>query len=295
MAPKKRGLGKGLSDLGLTELLGDIKPATEAEISASAATAQLKTMPVHLIKPGRYQPRRKMNEENLQELAASIRSQGIIQPIVIREINDGYEIIAGERRWRAAQLAEMKEVPVIVRNLDDESALAVSLIENIQRQDLNVIEEAVALQRLIDEFNMTHQELALAVGKSRASVTNILRLLKLNHDVRSLVECGHLDMGHARALLALEGEQQSEVANIVVARALSVRETERLIRKILEPKDIVEEPDHSIVVDVSRLQENLSTRLGAKVTIRHGSKGKGRLVIHYKNPDELDGILDKIQ
>jgi ParB family chromosome partitioning protein len=295
MAVRKRGLGKGLSDLGLTELLGEITPGADSSGNNHPSQVQFKTLPVHTIKPGRYQPRRQMCEESLQELAASIRSQGIIQPIVIREINDGYEIIAGERRWRAAQLADMKEVPVIIRNLDDESALAVSLIENIQRQDLNVMEEAVALQRLIDEFNMTHQELALAVGKSRASVTNILRLLKLNDDVRSLVEQGHLDMGHARALLALEGARQSKVANIVVARALSVRDTERLIRKIVEPADTLAADNDAISVDATRLQENLSTRLGAKVTIRHGAKGKGKLVIHYKNADELDGILDKIQ
>ncbi len=286
---KKRGLGRGLSDLGLNELLSDLNAAETQPESA----AQFKKLPIDRIHPGRYQPRRQVNKEKLEELASSIRVQGIIQPIVVRRYENGYEIIAGERRWRAAQLAGMTEIPAIVRDLTDEAAIAMSLIENIQREDLNAIEEAVALQRLIDEFQMTHHEVADAVGKSRASVTNILRLLKLNSDVQSLVEQGFLDMGHARALLALEGIQQSEVANSVVSRALSVRETERLIRQIQAKANQSERPI-TRDPDISRLEKDLSDKLAASVSIRHQSKGKGKLIIQYNSLDELSGILDRI-
>ncbi len=289
MNVKKRGLGRGLSDLGLSELLSELGTSAQPE-----KHAELKSLPIDLIEPGRYQPRRQMQKETLEELAHSIRSQGIIQPIVVRHHENHYEIIAGERRWRAAQMAGLEEIPVIIRDIPDEAAIAMSLIENIQRQDLNAIEEAVALQRLIDEFQMTHQEVADAVGKSRASVTNTLRLLKLNPDVRSLVEQGLLDMGHARALLALEGPKQSEMANNVVSRALSVRETERLIRvMLLEPGKMSREKTTD--PDVARLQSDLSDRIGAVVIIRHNPKGKGRLIIHYNSLDELDGILDHFE
>ncbi len=289
MNVKKRGLGRGLSDLGLSELLSELGTSAQPE-----KHAELKSLPIDLIEPGRYQPRRQMQKEALEELAHSIRSQGIIQPIVVRHHENHYEIIAGERRWRAAQMAGLEEIPVIIRDIPDEAAIAMSLIENIQRQDLNAIEEAVALQRLIDEFQMTHQEVADAVGKSRASVTNTLRLLKLNPDVRSLVEQGLLDMGHARALLALEGPKQSEMANNVVSRALSVRETERLIRvMLLEPGKMSREKTTD--PDVARLQSDLSDRIGAVVIIRHNPKGKGRLIIHYNSLDELDGILDHFE
>ncbi len=289
MMTRKRGLGRGLSDLGLDELLGDINVAVVPETQS-----ELKKLPVDLVEPGKYQPRRQMTTEALEELANSIRSQGVIQPIVVRRLGNKYEIIAGERRWRAAQLAGLHEVPAIIRDISDEAAIAMSLIENIQRQDLNVIEEAIALQRLIDEFHMTHQDVSEAVGKSRVSVTNILRLLRLNVDVRSWVEQGLLDMGHARALLAIEGIQQSEIAQQIVARSLSVRETERLIRTLFSKSN--EHPKtKSLDPDVARLQSDLSDRLGAVVNIRHGSQGKGQLIIHYHSLDELDGILDRIK
>ena len=290
MTQKKRGLGRNLGDLGLNELLSEMKTPRTGE----APKTELKKLAVDTIQPGRYQPRRQMGTEQLQELADSIRSQGIIQPIVVRRVPGGYEIIAGERRWRASQMAGLHEVPVIIRDIPDEAAIAMSLIENIQRQDLNVIEEATALQRLIDEFTMTHQDVAAAVGKSRASVTNLLRLLKLNPDVLSMVEQGQLDMGHARALLALEGLQQSEVANNVVTRGLSVRETERLIRQLQSPKT-TSSNGTTADPDVMRLQHNLSDKLGASVHIRHNNKGKGKLIIHYNDVDELEGILGRIE
>lgn len=287
---KKRGLGRGLSDLGLNELLSDLNEHASVEHE----TTQLKKLPIDVMHPGRYQPRRQMDKEKLEELANSIRVQGIIQPIVVRRDEKGYEIIAGERRWRAAQLAELQEVPVIIRDLSDEAAIAMSLIENIQRQDLNAIEEAVALQRLIEEFQMTHEAVAETVGKSRASVTNTLRLLKLNSDVQNMVEKGLLDMGHARALLALEGLQQSEVAKNIVARALSVRETERLIRQ-LQTKANTSTQNFNTDPDIARLEKDLSDRLAAAVKIQHQGRGKGKLIIQYSSLDELSGILDRIR
>lgn len=294
MNMKKRGLGRSLGDLGLNELLGGASVSTAPE-APSGKKSELKKLPVEVLQPGRYQPRRQMAPDALQELSDSIRAQGIIQPIVVRPVSsDCYEIIAGERRWRAAQLAELTEVPTIVRDISDEAAMAMSLIENIQRQDLNVIEEAVALQRLIEEFEMTHQAVADAVGKSRASVTNILRLLKLNSDVRELLEQGKLDMGHARALLALDDVHQSQTAETVVQQGLSVRETEALIQRLqagesVKPQEVVVDPN------IAALQRNLSDRLGASVNIRHTDKGKGKLVIAYNNLDELDGILERIR
>lgn len=322
---KRRGLGKGLGDLGLSELLGEIRSDVEentvavleedattakesvekstiAEPHAAAAAGdskelsdKLRKLAVDLLQPGRYQPRRNFSEESLQELADSIKAQGIIQPLVIRPVDkDKYEIIAGERRWRAAQLAGLSEVPVIIRDIPDEAAIAMSLIENIQRRDLNVIEEAEALNRLILEFQMTHQETAEAVGKSRAVVTNLLRLLKLNPDVRSFVEKGLIEMGHARALLALEGTQQSEVARLIVKRGVSVRQTEALIRRLNtrktgQPLKTNSDPD------IASLQNRLSETLSAQVAIQHGAKGKGKLIIHYHSVDELDGILEHIK
>ncbi|MBW5803019.1 ParB/RepB/Spo0J family partition protein [Coxiella endosymbiont of Ornithodoros amblus] len=286
---QKRGLGRGLSDLGLNELLTEIDDASLAD-----SKTELKKLMIDVIQPGHYQPRRQMGKDTLEELANSIRAQGIIQPIVVRPVGQRYEIIAGERRWRAAQLAGLKEVPAVIRPITDEVAVTMSLIENIQRQNLNAIEEAAALQRLLDEFKMTHEEIAEAVGKSRTSVTNSLRLLKLNPDVKTLLEQGHLDMGHARALLALEGFQQSEAANIIVNRALSVRETEKLIQYWQsESKSSANRP--AIDPDVARLQHHLSDKLGAAITIRHGAKGKGKLIIHYNSADELEGILDRIR
>lgn len=290
MTPKKGSLGRGLGDMGLNELLSDLTSRSVSDQKES----ELKKLPIDVVRPGRYQPRNQMPKEALEELASSIKAQGIIQPIIVRHDGNDYEIIAGERRWRAAQMAQLHEVPVIICDISDEAAVAVSLIENIQRQDLNVIEEALALQRLIGEFNMTHQEVADAVGKSRASVTNLLRLLKLNPEVSSLVELGHLDMGHARALLALEGTQQREVANKIVTQGLSVRDTEKLIRQLQSTgKEIASVK--TVDPDVARLQSDLSDKLGAVVIIRHNAKGKGKLSIHYNSLDELEGILDRIR
>ena len=287
---QKRGLGRGLSDLGLNELLTEINYSTAPHLK----NVELKKISVTLLQPGRYQPRRQINQDALEELASSIRAQGIIQPIVVRPIGRHYEIIAGERRWRAAQLVGLKEVPAVIRSISEEAVIAVSLIENIQRQDLNVIEEAFALQRLLDEFAMTHEAVAEAVGKSRTSVTNVLRLLKLNSDVRALVEGGQLDMGHARALLSLEGFRQSEIAEMVVLKSLSVRETEKLIRQLQSGKKISTNST-AIDIDIKQLQNELSDKFGATILIRHGRKGKGKLIIHYNSADELDGILERIR
>ncbi|MCH9744294.1 MAG: ParB/RepB/Spo0J family partition protein [Gammaproteobacteria bacterium] len=307
---KRRGLGKGLGDMGLSELLGDIQTevkATETALSPvvdiapqeqlieqQAPGSRLQKLGVDLLQPGRYQPRKNFSQESLQELADSIKAQGIIQPLVARPMRDNqYEIIAGERRWRAAQLAGLSDVPVIVRDIPDEAAIAMSLIENIQRRDLNAIEEANALNRLIIEFQMTHQEVAEAVGKSRTVVTNLLRLQKLNPDVRVLVEKGELDMGHARALLALEGTEQSGIAEMIVKKSLSVRQTEQLIRKLNQTKPGT--PARTVTdPDILSLQQRLSEKLGAEVNIQHSAKGKGKLVINYHSVDELDGILESL-
>jgi len=306
MSHRKRGLGKNLSDLGLSELLGDMNAipepimanmSVEEESSQGDFDHQLKKISVHSMTPGPYQPRKTMTESGLEELANSIKKQGVIQPIVVRKnAQQQYEIIAGERRWRAAQKAGLEYVPVIIRDISNEAAMAMALIENIQRQDLNAIEEAAALQRLLTEFSMTHQEVADAVGKSRTNVTNLLRLLKLNDDVRGLVEKGHLDMGHARALLSLEPEQQSEIANIIVARVLSVRETEDLIRKVIG-EDESKKPNvsSSKKVVLSTLQERLTQKIGAKVSITQNTKGRGKLVIKYNSEAELEGILTHLQ
>ena len=307
MGQKKRGLGKGLSDLGLSELLGGAATADVAVAHAPAAETlldmpeanrpsdSLQFLPIDKISPGRYQPRQHFDTDTLQELAQSIRSQGVIQPIVVRRMNDRYELVAGERRWRAAQLAELSEIPTIVKDLPDESVVAMSLIENIQRQDLNVIEEATALSRLLDEFQLTHQAVADAVGKSRTAVTNLLRLLKLNPDVRMMVERGELEMGHARALLALEGAAQTDVAKTIMKRSMSVRQTEEWVRRLLQTKNAAVVAAPTVDPNIKTLQNNLSDKLCARVLIRHQSKGNGQLVIHYNSVDELDGILEHIQ
>lgn len=295
MATKKRGLGRGLNALlgsaAEVKELTDPKPASTD--NGQANKNGLRTIAVDLIQRGSYQPRVHFEPESLQELADSIKEQGVIQPIVVRPLNaGGYEIIAGERRWRASQLAGLSEVPAVIKELDDKAAAAVSLIENIQREDLNPLEESRALQRLIDEFDMTHQQVADAVSRSRTSVTNLLRLRDLNEDVKNLVDERKLDMGHARALLALNGSEQSHIAHKVADKGLSVRETEQLVRKILDPKPkkspVKEDPD------IKRLQEQLSERLAAAVDVQHKSNGKGKLVISYSSLDELDGILSKI-
>ena len=290
MVAKKRGLGRGLD-----ALLG--AAATELPTNTSAEEAGSQNLPVDVMQRGKYQPRVDMHTDSLQDLADSIKAQGLVQPIIVRPVGEGkYEIIAGERRWRAAQLAGLHEVPVVVRDVPDSAAIAMALIENIQREDLNPLEEAVALQRLIDEFDMTHQQAAGAVGRSRAAVSNLLRLLDLNEDVKRLVEKGELEMGHARALLGLNGGAQSAAAQKVVKKGLSVRETEQLVRREVQaagkPAKVVRT---HMDPDIRRFQEQLAEKLGAKVQISHGDKGKGQLTIHYNSLEELDGILGHIK
>lgn len=246
------------------------------------------------LRPGRFQPRKEMNQERLKELADSISAQGIVQPVVVRPQADGlYEIIAGERRWRAAQLAGLNEVPVIVRQLNDQAALAIALIENIQREDLNPLEEAEALQRLVAEFDLTHQQVADAVGRSRVAVTNILRLNELEDELKTMLLHGEIEMGHARALLGLESEIQVGAARKVAARKLTVRATEALVQQLKEEKKTVETERKD--PDIRLLEENLATRIGAQVVIRHGNKGSGKLIIQYDSLDQLEGVLERIR
>ncbi|HKK06607.1 MAG TPA: ParB/RepB/Spo0J family partition protein [Gammaproteobacteria bacterium] len=297
MAVKKPGLGRGLDALlgGAKSYEGGAE-AGQSGAAESEAEGALRNLPVDMIQRGKYQPRLDMHPDTLQELADSISAQGVVQPIVVRPIGEPgrFEIIAGERRWRAAQLAGLHEIPAVVRDVPDRAAIAMALIENIQREELNPMEEAAALQRLIDEFALTHQQAAEAVGRSRAAVSNLLRLLTLAAEVRSLVEKGELEMGHARALLALEGDAQVRAAREVVAKGLSVRETEQLVRRLQQP--VKPKPTSTEVdPDVRRLQEELGERLGAKVQFQQGNKGKGKLIIHYNSLDELDGILGHIK
>ncbi|WP_460589949.1 ParB/RepB/Spo0J family partition protein [Haliea atlantica] len=299
MSARKRGLGRGLEALlGAGAEASPAPSGDTVEALREEEQASLKDLPVEFLQRGKYQPRRDMDPESLQELADSIRAQGVMQPIVVRRIGDNrYEIIAGERRWRAAQLAELPTVPAVIKDVTDEAAIAMALIENIQREDLNPIEEAVALQRLQREFSLTQQEVARAVGKSRSTVANLLRLMALQEDVRLLLERGDLEMGHARALLALEGGSQSQAARTVVGKGLSVRQTEELVRRLqraaaeapVSANQSVQDPD------IRRLQEDLSQKLGASVQIQHGARGKGKLVLSYNSLDELDGILSHIR
>jgi ParB family chromosome partitioning protein len=286
MSQRRRGLGRGLDAL-LGESAGETGTAAEA--------ADLRDLPLDALTGGRYQPRREFDPAALQELAHSIRAQGVVQPIVVRPLPDGeqYEIIAGERRWRAAQLAELDEIPAIVRDIPDEMAVAVALIENIQREDLNPLEEASAFKRLTEEFGMTHQAVAEAVGRSRVGVSNLMRLLDLAPAVKAHIARGELEMGHARALLALDEAAQGEAAARVVAQGLTVRQTEALVRRMQAGDTRREAPAED--PNVRRLQEDLADRLGAAVRIEHGQKGKGRLVIRYNSLDELDGILEHIR
>jgi len=299
-AAKKRGLGRGLE-----ALLGP-KAAAAATAPASVEQPQpgdvLRTLPVGQLQPGKYQPRRDMDPEKLEELSASIRAQGVIQPIVVREIApDRYEIVAGERRWRASQLAGLAEVPVVVRELDDRTVVAMALIENIQREDLNPLEEAQALQRLIDEFSLTHAEAAAAVGRSRAAVSNLLRLLDLPPAIRALVEARRLEMGHARALLTLSPELASKLAYEAAENGWSVREVEHRAQQFAVGKVPVtgkaarRKPARAQQPDIASLETELSEALGTKVAIAHGRNGKGRLVIHYSDLDTLDGVLERLR
>ncbi|MEM6582804.1 MAG: ParB/RepB/Spo0J family partition protein [Pseudomonadota bacterium] len=292
MSVKKRGLGRGLDALlGTTT-----NPLPEqSAASLSSADSALRDLPVDLIQRGKYQPRRDIDPERLQELADSIQAQGVMQPIVVRPISDThFEIIAGERRWRASQLAGLQNIPAVVREVEDEAAIAMSLIENIQREDLNPIEEAAALQRLQQEFELTQQEVAQAVGKSRSTVANLLRLMTLLEDVRLMLERGDLEMGHARALLGLPTSEQSRVARIVVDKALSVRQTEALVRSVTEPKNSGSTAKQ-MDPNVRQLQEDLSQRLGTAVVIKHAANGGGKVVLSYSSLDQLDGILRHIK
>jgi len=288
---KRRGLGRGLDAL-LTKPLDDSANNADDKTNTSNKNAELQNLPIEQLHPGKYQPRKDMSAEALDDLANSIKSQGIIQPIVVRPVNEhSYEIIAGERRWRAAQIAELDMVPCLIKNVPDEAAVAIALIENIQREDLNAMEEAIALERLLIEFELTHQEVADAVGKSRTAVTNLLRLNNLNSEVKTLLEHGDIEMGHARALLALDNDIQTNTARIVVAKELNVRETEALIKKVQQPaKEIEEKP---IDPNTKVLEQSLSEKLGSHVAISHNKKGKGKLVISYSDLSELDGIVSR--
>jgi ParB family chromosome partitioning protein len=321
---KKRKLGRGLDALlgGLskpgagTTGLGaqddnhaapDVREAHDETTSlpppraTAASNGGLTEIPVDLIRRGKYQPRREMNPEALQELALSIKAQGVMQPIVVRPVGRAgdevlYEIIAGERRWRATQQAGLDTIPAIIRNVPDEAAIAMALIENIQREDLNAMEEAMALQRLKDEFELTHQEVADAVGKSRVTVTNLLRLMTLQGDVQKMLELGELEMGHARAILSLPEAEQRRTAREIATKGLSVRQTEALVRRLLQQK---QEPavgaDEKISPDIRQLQDSLAEKVGVPVLVQHSAKGRGRLIFSYTSLDELDGILSHIK
>jgi len=291
---KKRGLNRGLG-----ALLGAAGANSVEEITnpspATTDNKALKELDVDLIQRGIYQPRVHFDDDALIELADSIKAQGVVQPIVVRPIAAGrYEIIAGERRWRATQLAGLQKIPAVIKEIDDKTTAAVSLIENIQREDLNPIEESRALQRLIDEFGLTHQECADTVGRSRASVSNLLRLQDLREEVKNFLDKGEIEMGHARCLLSLNADQQLHVAQQVIKKGMSVRETEAMARRLLNPP---EKTTTSAEVDpnIQNLENNLSEKLSAKVHFKHGKNGKGQLVISYNSLDELDGILDHIQ
>jgi len=279
MVIKKRGLGRGLDALlSQSKTVDTFKEANK--------------LPIDLLQRGKYQPRTEFDSVQLQELADSISAQGIIQPIIVRPIGDNnYEILAGERRWRAAQLAGLQEVGVVINDVDDRAAIAISLIENIQREDLNTLDESEALQRLISEFEMTHQQAADAVGRSRAAVSNLLRMLDLGPEAKEFLRAGALEMGHGRALLALDEAQQVAVAKKVAARGLSVRATEALVKQVLKGSvgkraTLMKDPD------IERLQQNISEKLGAQVSISHSSKGDGKIVIQYSSLDELEGVLE---
>ena len=291
---------KGVSRLGrgLDALLSTAIPAAPTDTAQESPTVitsnnEFQKIAITSLVPGKYQPRRDMSDTALEELSLSIQAQGIIQPIVVRLVaDDQYEIIAGERRWRAAKLAQLDIVPCLIKNVPDESAVAIALIENIQREDLNAMEEAIALERLLTEFDLTHQEVALAIGKSRTTVSNLLRLNNLNEEVKTFLENGDIDMGHARALLALEGDEQTSAAQIVATKELTVRETESLIKKIQNPVAIKEKVEKAI--ETVELEQVLADKLGAKVAISHNKKGKGKLVISYANLEKLEEILANI-
>lgn len=289
MAIKKRGLGRGLD-----ALLGGV--ATAPGQPEKSRDGELREIAVELLQRGRYQPRTDIHQESLEELADSIREQGLVQPIVVRPVGQGkYEIIAGERRWRAAQMAGLQAVPAVVRNVNDRAAIAMALIENIQRENLNPMEESRSLHRLMEEFELTQQQAAEAVGRSRSGVANLLRLHELNEDVKTLLEKRELEMGHARALLALKGQQQSAVAKKVASAGMSVRETEQLVRRLGEPAKPGPTSKGQTDPNIRRLQDDISEKLGASVQLQCKPSGKGRLVISFNSNDELEGILAHIK
>lgn len=282
MSTQKRGLGRGLD-----ALLGDAKRGAQKPQT-------IRTLPIEFLQRGKYQPRLDIDTATLQELADSIQAQGIIQPIVVRPIaHDKYEIIAGERRWRAAALAQLHNVPVVIKDIDDKNALAVALIENIQREDLNALEEALALKKLLEEFSMTHKQIAQSVGKSRATVSNLLRLLELPPAIKTLLTQGAIEMGHARALLAVKGEVQIQLAKKVVAQGLTVRAVEKLITALNAPTSPAKTPPQD--TDTSFLAQSLSSKVGAKVAIKHQQNGKGRLIFAYNDLEQLQGIIERIK
>ena len=290
----KRGLGRGLDALLSTSSLAREKQQSALHSQELSSDGKLTDLNINSLKPGVYQPRKEMEPEALEELAASIESQGIIQPIVVRQVeSDKFEIIAGERRWRAARKAGLKQVPCVVKNVDDRAAIAMALIENIQREDLNVIEEAIALDRLQEEFSLTHRQVADVIGKSRAAVSNLLRLNQLESDVKSLVSNHQLDMGHARALLALEGEQQVEIAQLVAKKKMTVRQTEQLVKKCLQPEpEAKTEPQDA---EAQQMSQKLSEMLGGKVAIVRGSNGKSKVTISLDEPHKLEQLIAKLE
>lgn len=293
MAAMKRGLGRGLD-----ALLGSAPEREKGEVRNQARESGMCMLPLDLIQRGRYQPRRDFNPDSLQELADSIVAQGVVQPIVVRPVGgDRYEIIAGERRWRAAQQVGLSEIPVVIRDVPDHTAMAMGLIENIQRDDLNPLEEATALHRLLNEFELTHQQIAQAVGKSRTSVTNLLRLLDLNEEVKTFIQERRLEMGHARALLGLKEQAQTDTARLVVAQGLSVRETEKLVRRLQGEGPAASKGRVPAREDpnIRKLESGLTDKLGARVRVQQGAAGKGKLVISYNSLDELEGIIDHIK
>ena len=289
MATKKSPHGRNLSSMLSKSAL---QHAVESAESGLTGTGALRELPLDIITPGPYQPRSVFDPDRLEELAESIRHQGVIQPVVVRATGDNeYQLIAGERRWRAAQLAGIEKIPSIIRDVPDEIAIAMALVENIQRENLNPIEEATALKRLVLEFQMTHQEAGDAVGRSRSAVSNLLRLLELSEEVRELVDARHLEMGHARALLTLDAAMQAKAAREVVSKGMSVRETERMVRRMKNPpkrKAQVLDPD------IQHLQDRLSEKLCARVKLSHGIQGGGKMTIRYNSNDELEGILEQM-
>jgi ParB family chromosome partitioning protein len=310
MSGKKPSLGRGLAELSplLAKRMGvpgadSALPVPAAPEPAAPGGDRLASLPLDLLQRGKYQPRLDMREETLTELANSIKSKGLVQPILVRPLSkpdpgeaQRYEIIAGERRWRAAQMAGLSEIPAVIRDVPDEAAVSMALIENIQREDLNPLEEARALTRLVDEFGLTHQAAADAVGRSRAAVSNLLRLMELADEVKELLERRSIEMGHARALLGLSSRrQQIEVAHLVAKKSLSVRETESLVRRIIHPQAADATQSKAQDPDIQRLELELADKLGAKVMFQHTASGKGKLVVTYNSLDELEGILGHIQ